>query len=339
MKKSIKIHFTDFWQTFKPDDNIFYNFLKKHYNVILSPENPEYLIFSVFGTKFEEYNCTRILFSGENISPDFLKCDYAFCFSLPEGSRRIYRLPQYYQYGDMKKLTEQPDYERILKEKTKFCNFVYSNPSCRKRNEFFKKLSKYKKVDSAGRFMNNTGSYLPGGHLAKREFLKPYKFTIAFENVEAPFYTSEKIFEAMYVNSIPVYWGNPFVHIDFNPKSFLNYYDYGSEEALIEKIIELDKDDDKYIQLLKEPFFHNNEVNEFVKEESIRRQFEYIFNNEIEPVSASSPVFRGSRFSRTLALQKIRAENRIKDLFLKANRFSYDKLKVKYLKMIHGRSH
>ena len=42
-------------------------------------------------------------------------------------------------------------------------------------------------------------------------------FTIAFKNDSYPGYTTEKIYEPMYVNSLPIYSGNPLVYRDFNP--------------------------------------------------------------------------------------------------------------------------
>ena len=48
----------------------------------------------------------------------------------------------------------------------KFCNFVASNGNCKERNDFVTELSKYKKVDSGGRWMNNIGYAVPD----KRKF-------------------------------------------------------------------------------------------------------------------------------------------------------------------------
>ena len=73
---------------------------------------------------------------------------------------------------------------------------------------------------------------------------------------------------------------------EFNPKSFLNYFDFPSEEALIEKIIELDQDDAKYLEYLRQPYFHNNQPNEFFSHERLLNQFERIFTTPITPVSA-----------------------------------------------------
>jgi len=125
--------------------------------------------------------------------------------------------------------------------------------------------------------LNNIGGPLKGYEDAKVQFIKDYKFTIAFENSEYPGYTTEKLIQPMLVHSIPIYWGNPVVHLDFNPKSFLNYYDFPDEEALIERIIELDQDDDLYRQYLLEPYYHNNQVNPLIEAEAILDQFEKIF--------------------------------------------------------------
>jgi hypothetical protein len=153
------------------------------------------------------------------------------------------------------------------------------------RNDFFHKLCQYKKVDSAGGALNNVGYRVPPGPAAKHEFMRPYKFNIAFENTSIPDYTTEKIVEAMRVRTMPIYWGNPRIATEFNSKSFLNYFDFASEDALIEKIIELDQDDAKYLEYLRQPYFHNNQPNEFFSQERLLNHFEKIFTTPITPVS------------------------------------------------------
>src|SRR6185312_6089937 len=94
---------------------------------------------------------------------------------------------------------------------------------------FFKQLSAYKKVDAPGRSMNSMpGIDIGGGNkwTTKRQFLSPYKFTIAFENDIFPGYQTEKLYDAMMADTIPIYCGDPFVGDVFNTKSFLNAADY-----------------------------------------------------------------------------------------------------------------
>jgi hypothetical protein len=176
----------------------------------------------------------------------------------------------------------------ILAAKTKFCSFVVSgyNPGKNQnRVTFFQKLSKYKKVDSGGRKLNNIGGPIPGGPDGKIEFLRAYKFNIAYENRSLPGYTTEKIFEPMLARCLPIYWGNPLINEEFNPRSFVNRADFPSDEALIEKIIELDNDDNKYLEYLRQPYFYNDQPNLHFSRERILDFFERIFTQKITPVT------------------------------------------------------
>lgn len=291
-KKRIKLKFLNFWSGFNPYDNYFYNLLKTDYDLELTDE-PDYLVYTVlhhfpplgpvkfYKRGYRKYNCIRIFYTGENMKPDFSECDYAFTFDFNDNPNH-YRLPIYGIKATPEQLIKKDlDYEKILREKTKFCNFVYSNWRARKRYRFFKKLSKYKKVDSGGKFKNNIGYYVQD----KISFIKDYKFTIAFENIPSVGYTTEKLVQPMVVHSLPIYWGNRLVYKDFNTKSFLNYHDFENKNDLIERIIEIDNNDELYIKYLKEPYFHNNEVNEYMNPQNVLRQFEYIFNNDKEPIA------------------------------------------------------
>ncbi|MCA1993354.1 MAG: hypothetical protein LDL41_15135 [Coleofasciculus sp. S288] len=243
--------------------------------------------------EFKKYQCIRIFYTSENVRPNFRECDYAFSYDYGNNINN-YRWPLYGQYrsdlglpfvgvGDVHPLVKDETFDpvKILKEKNQFCNFVYSNRHAKRREKFFHKLSKYKRVDSGGKYLNNMGGYVKN----KLEFLKPYKFTIAFENSSYPGYTTEKIYQPMLVHSLPIYWGNPLIYQDFNTKSFLNYHEFESEEALIEKIIEIDQNDDLYIKYLKQPYFVDNKVNQFADPERLLKHFDYIFNNSKTPVA------------------------------------------------------
>lgn len=256
-KKKIKINFIDFWPGFNIKDNYFTNLLNNEFEIEIS-NDPELIFYSVFGDNNYNFKCTKIFFSGENIGPDFNNCDYSMCYDILDDPRH-YRLPLYLFYKEY--------YDIILNKKVddslinrKFCNYVVSNGSFPLRNNFFEKLSKYKKVDSGGRFMNNIG----GPVVDKGEFISKYKFTIAFENNAHRDtnngYTTEKIIEPMIVNSIPIYYGNERIELDFNKKSFINYSDFSNEEELIEKIILLDTNDDEYLKMLKEPWLNDNKI-------------------------------------------------------------------------------
>jgi hypothetical protein len=283
----IRLDFCDFWPGFPKTDNFFYRLLRERFEVEIC-DVPDFLIFADIGQHVHRvHNCVKIHFCTEDFAPDFACCDYAFTCRQLDDPRHL-RLPLY-AMRDPKSLVKDHDRpEQIMASKTRFCGFLagYANKKTRVRNDFFHKLCRYKKVDSAGGALNNVGYRVPPGAAAKLEFLQPYKFNLAFENASVPGYTTEKIVEAMQARALPIYWGNPAVDREFNPRSFLNYFDFPGEEALIEKIIELDQDDAKYLEYLRQPYFYNNQPNEFFSHERLLNQFEKIFTTPITPVSA-----------------------------------------------------
>ncbi len=137
----------------------------------------------------------------------------------------------------------------------------------------------------------------------KIEFLRQYKFNIAFENRFLPGYTTEKIYEPMMARCMPIYWGNPLIHEEFNPKSFLNRPDFANEDALIEKIIELDKDDAKYLEYLRQPYFYDDTPNIYFSRQRLLDFFEKIFTTKITPVAQTGR--KGLSFGRLFGRWKL----------------------------------
>ncbi len=163
----------------------------------------------------------------------------------------------YYNLKDFTKKKKQESSKR-----KKFCAFIVSSNSSRERVKFFKKLSKYKKIDSYGRVMNNMGDSIFNGHWSGThpEIYKDYKFVICFENSFTKEYICEKLPRTMLSGAIPIFRGAPNIGEYFNKKSFINYDNYGSYENMIKKIIELDSDDKRYESFLREPWFKDNKI-------------------------------------------------------------------------------
>lgn len=260
--RRLKICFTDFTEGFDPERNVFMEALRTGFEVEVTAADPDILIYSNWGQRYLEYDCLRVFFTGENVRPDFALCDFAFSFDHLEDPRN-YRLPLYVFFGDVHRLTEAKDPDRILAEKTRFCNFIYSNARARERIAFFQLLSEYRRVDSPGKVLNNMGYVLdwgPGGNLGKLEFIRPYKFTVAFENASYPGYTTEKLVQPMQANSLAIYWGNPLVDRDFNTRSFINVHEYASFRDAVDAVIKVDQDDALYRQYMAQPYFPENRV-------------------------------------------------------------------------------
>lgn len=276
--KTIKVKFVDFWENFDPRHNFIADIISKKYRIELS-DAPDYLIFSVFGYENIDYhNCTKIFYSGENITPDFNICDYAIGFNFLSFGDRYIRMPFYTAYGVRQLAAPKVIVPEVVLNR-KFCSFVVSNAKgAPERERFFQLLSEYKQVDSGGRYKNNVGGPVPD----KNDFIKNYKFNIAFENSMCDGYTTEKIMEPMLVNSVPIYWGNKLIDRDFNPASFVNVSSYSSLEEAVEHIVRLDQNDNEYLSLLSAPWF--NEENYLNWEEQLIAFFDNIFE---KPLSES----------------------------------------------------
>ena len=277
MKQKVRINFVDFWPPNTREGilrNPLYKILSHRFDLELV-EKPDFLLYSNVGKRFLKYNCVRIYYEGENIRPNFDECDYSFGYDYPINDRG-YRLPLYRLYFSLfdelrRRRLGDDDYPR---GERKFCNFLYTK-NAQDRTAFFHQLQAYKPVDSGGRLLNNLGYRVED----TLDFMRQYKFSISFENGCYPGYTTEKIEQALVARTVPIYWGNPLIDLDFNPEAFINCHDYDSFEDVIERVREVDANDDLYHAYLEASPFPNNAINDSVKEENILDRFEQIFSN------------------------------------------------------------
>jgi len=280
MKPTISLGYADFWPGFNPETDFFTRLLRWRFDIRLSGR-PDFLLYSAFGREHLRHRCVRIFYSGEAVRPDFRDCDYAFTFDYLDRPEHC-RLPYYVRRLEGDDLVKRGvDARAALARKTRFCTFVYTDPQGVRRNRFFKRLSRYKRVDSGGGYLNNLGRRVED----KLAFLREGKFTIAFEHSLHPGYTTEKLTDAMRASTLPIYWGNPLVGREFNTHSFLNAHEFRSEEALIERIMELDRDDEQYAGVLGRPWLPAGRGNIYLDENRLLDQFDRIFRTPIVPVA------------------------------------------------------
>jgi alpha(1,3/1,4) fucosyltransferase len=296
-KPPVYIDFCDFGRQMPKTDNFFTRILEKKYEVKIA-DKPDLLFHSHDGNVHRLYTCRKVFHTVETYKPDFSISDYAFTFHEMDDPHNL-RLPNYAARVDAANLIKgEGEPETVAAEKKRFCCFFtsYANAKTRVRINFFQQLSRYKKVDSAGKWNNNIGCSVPNDPTSKTAFLRQYKFYLAFENESLPGYTSEKIAEAMAARCLPIYWGNPKVDLDFNPKSFLNYHHFPSEEALIDRIIEIDRDDNLYLQYLREPYFYGNKPNLYYDRNRILDFLVQAIEDPSPPVAARRKFFRLGRW-------------------------------------------
>ncbi len=319
LKRTVKLRFQNGLNFEKFKEDVFDpNHVSENYRFEESA-NPDFVIFGPYGNDIPPRgNYTRIGYFCENIKPDLSICEWAFGVP-PEEAVQHPRYKRIQWHGIDPKVLIKPsgyDPEKILASKTKFCNFLYSN-RVSYREAFFTQLSKYKHVDAPGISMNNMPRidtlYKGDRWEVKRQFLSPYKFTIAFENDVFPGYQTEKLYDAMVCGSLPVYCGDPLIGEVFNTKAFINTSDFIHSEGtvtnwlekncqcdftdirpqfyrsmahrvkrklkaagralkmnlqftnrqfgpIIDHIVQLDRDDDKYLEVLRQPWFTNNTI-------------------------------------------------------------------------------
>ncbi len=297
----IKIKFGDLWNGFDKKDNFFTKVLSQKFKVEIS-DDPDFYFFShPYNGKREylKYNCHRIFLGWENERADWNMCDYVLDSDFVAHKPNHKRFPLWASWNT-KILTNAKSKTGYLNKK-KFCCMLVSNPHAKERIEFFKLLSKSKKVDSGGKFLNNIGYNVAD----KMEFIRDYKFVISFENSSYPGYTTEKLIEPMFTDTIPIYWGNPQVGIDFNTKSFVNVNDFPSFDDAIKYIIELDSDDIKYHKVAMEPWFKNNLVHEELRHESLIDFFDYILDDSKSRTPVAKSIFKRQKHNLRLLSVKL----------------------------------
>lgn len=268
----MKINFLDFWGGFDINNNFFIHLFREIYNhvEIASIEDCDYIIYSCFGQNHKTVNrnkTKKIFYTGENIRPNFEECDYSFTFDYETYNNRNIRIPLYYLYIDWFDVSTYTnprylihpskinDNEFIRTPKNKFCATVFSSPR-QIRYDLMNTLSTYKKVDGYGRpFGNHTE-----GELDKYQKLANYKFSICPENSKYDGYYTEKLLHAKTAGTIPIYLADDEVHRDFNVKGFINVADYDDLNKLLERVIEIDNNEELYKEISNQPLF-NTELN------------------------------------------------------------------------------
>ncbi|MDU9762399.1 glycosyltransferase family 10, partial [Helicobacter pylori] len=225
-------------------------------------------------------NAKRVFYTGENEVPNFNLFDYAIGFDELDFRDRYLRMPLYYDRlhhkaesvndttspyklkGNSLYALKKPSHH--FKEnhpnlcavvnnesdplKRGFASFVASNANAPKRNAFYEALNSIEPVTGGGAVKNTLGYKVKN----KNEFLSQYKFNLCFENTQGYGYVTEKIIDAYFSHTIPIYWGSPSVAQDFNPKSFVNVCDFKNFDEAIDYVRYLHTHKNAYLDMLYE---------------------------------------------------------------------------------------
>ena len=270
---------------------------------VYDEENPDYVIVTdkcwedlhacrQFKRYWDEKKKNRIFifFTFEAMEPELNLCDYAFTWNpyLKCADRICHNFS--YMYDELhstpfKNELTLDDARKILQAGPGFCNFLYSHAQ-EPRDSFFHLLSRYKHVDSSGPHLNNTG--IRSSREAKNwydlsiDMKRGYKFSIAMENNSCIGYTTEKIVTSLQAHTIPIYWGDPAVADYINPKAFINCGDYSSFDEVIDRVREIDNNDELWLDMVTQPWQTDEQYAKTIQEAEDYNSFiRSIFSQDI----------------------------------------------------------
>ena len=173
-------------------------------------------------------------------------------------------------------------YTIASKSKRKFAAYMYSRCDRPERERFYAILSAVARrelgldVDALGACGGEGGleirerrsnRFTHSWHDDAVEVYRDYQFVIAFENIVAPMYVTEKITNAMLAGAIPIYWGTNDIKKIFNENSFIHCKTDRLEECA-EDVVRLYQDKERLREVIGESWG--------VSEETLRTEFGFM---------------------------------------------------------------
>lgn len=304
-KQVKRIKFVGYWDNFDYRNQLFYNILSKHFEVRIV-DDPDYIICNIFGNPYEycKYPQVRIMNVSENYIPDFNLIDYAICsYPIQYDDRAFYKPAFVDTSASFGKIETSPKLHNkaFLEKKEYFANFIAGHESeYGIRGDFFKKLSSYRRIESVGTYLNNTGKTVSFKDSSKIEFQRKCKFTLCFESTSHNGFVTEKLVDAFFAETVPVYYGSPSVNEIFNCNAFINCSDFDSFDDVIKRVIEIDQNDDLYLDMINQPVFVDENYKSNILNQ-LEKYILYIFNQPIETAFRRSRVYHSKNYNDYLS--------------------------------------
>lgn len=237
-KKSVSISFKGFWNSFPHNDNQILDILRAAIDrpievVRSSLEDADLEICTCFNLKELEAlapSSTRILWLGENVSPNYIGYDYSLTHDMFDYSGKNLYLPLWklelhippfkLEYKDKLETLSSVDVISSVSieegdfDSRKFCCMFTGNMHPM-RASWLRYLSEIDEVDCFGVMFENKIE-------SKHDIMNKYKFCFTPENSFAPGYITEKLIQCRRNKSVPIYWGGAVCSEQFNSRSFVN---------------------------------------------------------------------------------------------------------------------
>jgi hypothetical protein len=234
--------------------------LIKNYKIVAKTDNYDVSMNFIYDDHIYKDSSLNILFSGECDKTKY-KYDISIDTYYNANARYVVHIP--FAYTSVFDRRGKVEFNLNL-PKTKFCAYMYS-VSHPHRINYFKLLSRYKKVDALGKCCNNVNIKSTRTVRNEKEtyndiavrYYSTYKFVLALENKNGLGYTTEKLINPLIAGSVPIYWGDSLIFNTINKKRVIYVNDFESDEKLLEYIKFVDKNDSVYKSIVKEKVFVN----------------------------------------------------------------------------------
>jgi hypothetical protein len=269
--RRLRVSVINFWPTaFKND---FFDYLlgvatEKNHVYVSDPDQADLVISSVFGNTRSHPEKT-VLYIGENIRPSFSRCAYSLSFDQDSWQNRNYYLPLWYSrlaWPGYTYVNERNDgvnthgYEALIPlesltssrspmpdfQQRKFCAMVAGNPEALRTN-LYSFVSAYRRVEGFGKLFQRPLFQ------SKFNILKDYRFSLCPENSYYPGYVTEKLFDAWFGGTLPIYYGAAAADKTINRLAFLNYADDFDIAGLLQRVEMLDSNEAAYMEIYTQP--------------------------------------------------------------------------------------
>ncbi len=250
---ALKICATNFWADFSMDRGLVKYLVDVAFGdwtLCESQADADLVLTSVFPHRAAERPHKTLAIIWENVRPNYSFYAYSLSSDPDHYGGRNFRLPHWYR-----EVAWSPDYlpwdlsgegshghEPLLPlpflmqprsepfpTRRKFCAFVARNPEPY-RMMTAEAMRAIAPVDAYGLIAGSVESR------SKYEILRDYAFSMCFENSLFPGYHTEKLVQAWAAGTIPLYFGDRSVELDFNRGAFLNRHDFPSLDAFVEEV-------------------------------------------------------------------------------------------------------
>jgi len=291
--KNLSVCFLNSWTGFDWNDNFIYHTLSTEYNVEINQENPDIVICN--NTNYSPDNGVTDRYRGkakiihwhcESFDttglPDYNKCDYSISSCKHEHEKNV-RIPlwsfyiQWFesqpQYNPVRNQAYLVSLEQIEKKypphkKPKFCCLLTNNGNGFKSEGYPPFLEWSQKqglvTESRGKAFRNMPPIGDNGfnELSKMQYVKDFKFNLAYDNSDNRGWITEKMIHPMVVGTIPIYWGAVDVAEEFNKHAFLDIRDFENLDALHDRVLQIHNDDSLFFEMQTQPCFPDGKIPE-----------------------------------------------------------------------------